>query len=375
VPTLSVICPIFNGTAFLPYFFESLSSALPEGAQLILVDDGSTERVFDTVPEFPKAGEILRLRNDQNLGYSVAVNRGFEKVNGNIIVQLNTDLVLQSNTITAMIDLIEREPEVGIVGSKLIFPTTHLIQHIGMAFGQYTKPHIYFELPSNHPLCSKTRECQITTGATVAMTHAVLEKLGPLDERYFNCNEDIDHCLKARRLGLRNFVSAESVAYHWESQSGPSRFARVEASEAIFWADWGGAYEVDLGKFVDEALDHVLACDASLHTAEFEILNLSRGVDESIVLEQLTNRWPGIEARVRQHRQLNNPVEHLWLPMALPHWVVTEPRPFIYLVDRHRELEQNVLWFRNRRRVVEEELIVDLSGAVVRTSEIFREYD
>lgn len=369
--TLSVICPIFNGVAFLPTFFESLSSALPEQAQLILIDDGSTERVFDTVPEIPKASEILRLRNDRNLGYSVAVNRAFDKANGDIIVQLNTDLILQSNSITAMIDLIEHEPKVGIVGSKLIFPTTHLIQHIGMAFGQYTKPHIYFELPSNHPLCQKTRECQITTGATVAMTRPVLKELGPLDEQYFNHNEDIDHCLKARRLGLRNFVCAESVAYHWQSQSGPSRFARVEASEAIFWARWGGAYEVDLGKFVDEALDHVLTCDPSLDTAQFEVLNLSRGVDESIVLERLTKRWPGIQGRIRQLRQLNNPVEHLWLPMVLPHWVSTEPRPFIYMVDRYRELEQNVLWFRNRQCVVKDELIVDLSGVVLRTSELF----
>jgi GT2 family glycosyltransferase len=373
VPTVSVICPIFNGMNFLPYFFQSLGSALPEQAQLILVDDGSTERVFETVPEIAKASEVLRLRNDQNLGYSVAVNRAFDAANGEIIIQLNTDLILQSNTITAMIDLIEREPKVGIVGSKLIFPTTHLIQHIGMAFGQHTKPHIYFELPSDHPLCVKTRECQITTGATVAMTRTVLEEVGRLDEQYFNCNEDIDHCLKALRSGFKNFVCAESVAYHWESQSGPSRFARVEASEAIFWAKWGGTYQVDLGQFVDEALDYVISCNPALDKARFEILNLSRGVDESIVLEHVTKRWPGIQDRTRQHRQVNNPVERLWLPMLLPYWVVDEPRPFIYLVDHYRELEDNALWFRNRRRIVEDELIVDLSAAAVRTSEVFRQ--
>lgn len=371
MPRLSVISPIFNGIAFLPSFFQSLSCALPDQSQLILVDDGSTEPVFDTVPEIPRASEVRRLRNDQNLGYSVAVNRAFDIANGDIIVQLNTDLILQSSSITAMIDLIEHEPKVGIVGSKLIFPTTGLIQHVGMAFGQYTKPHVYFELPSDHPLCKKTRECQITTGATVGMTRAVLEKLGPLNEQYFNHNEDLDHCLKAQRLGLRNFVCAESIAYHWQSQSGPARFARVEASEATFWSAWGGAYEVDLGKFVDEALDHVIAGNPSLDTATFEILNLSRGVDESIVLGRLTKRWPGIQNRVRHLRQLNNPVERLWLPMVLPHWVVAEPKPFIYLVDRYRELEENVLWFRNRQRIVEDELIVDLSAAVVTTSEVF----
>ena len=226
---VSVIVPIFNGIAFLPSFFESLRSALPDRSQLILVDDGSTEPVFHTVPEMPKISEILRLRNSRNLGYSVAVNRGFDAAKGDIIIQLNTDLILDSSSITAMIDLIEHESNVGIVGSKLIFPTTGLVQHIGMAFGNNTKPHVYFDLPSSHPLCKKTRECQITTGATVAMTRSVLEKVGPLDERYFNHNEDIDHCLKARRCGFRNFACAESVAYHWESQSGSSNSRRTNS--------------------------------------------------------------------------------------------------------------------------------------------------
>lgn len=369
---VSVIVPIFNGIAFLPAFFQSLKNALPAQSQLILVDDGSTQPVFDALPEIPQAGEILRLRNNRNLGYSVAVNRGLQAAKGEITVQLNTDLILDSSCITAMIDLITREPNVGIVGSKLIFPTTGLVQHICMAFGNSTKPHVYFELPSNHALCKKTRECQITTGATVAMTRTVLEKLGPLDERYFNHNEDIDHCLKARRFGFRNFVCAESVAYHWQSQSGPSRFARVEASEALFWSSWGGGFEIDLGRFVDEALDHVFSESPSLDAVRFEVINLSRGVDESIVLQSLAQRWPGIEDRVRDFRQLDNPAKHLWLPMVLPHWMVTEPRPFIYLVDLYRELEENVLWFQNRQRIVEDELILDLRATAVRTSEVFR---
>ena len=50
MPQVSVIVPIFNGVAFLPAFFESLDAALPHGSQVILVDDGSTEPIWDTVP-------------------------------------------------------------------------------------------------------------------------------------------------------------------------------------------------------------------------------------------------------------------------------------------------------------------------------------
>jgi GT2 family glycosyltransferase len=360
---------MFNGLAFLPAFFESLRAAIPDGSELILIDDASTEPVFEAVPDMG-ATSVVRLRNDHNVGYSVAVNRGFHCATGDVVVQLNTDLLLQSDCVSAMIQVIAREKDVGIVGSKLIFPTTGHVQHVGMAFGCHTKPHIYFGLPSDHPLCQKTREVQIMTGATVAMTRRVLDLLGPLDEQYFNHNEDVDHCLRARQRGLHNFMCAESVAHHWVSHSGPARFAQVEASEAAFWSRWGASHDVDLGLFVDEALDHALRVRPELDDIAFRVLNLSRGIDDSIVLERLARRWPDSASRLRHFRQVNNPSARLWLPLLLPHWVAGEPTPFIYLVDSHCELDENHLWFENRRRIVDHELVVDLSAVVLHTSEL-----
>lgn len=370
MPRVSVIVPIFNGLAYLPAFFDSLQAALPDDSQLILVDDGSVERVWDTVPEFPKAESVVRLRNETTLGYSAAVNRAFSQASGDVIVQLNTDLVLQPRCIRAMIDLIEAEERVGIVGSKLVYPSTGRVQHIGMAFGNHTKAHVYLDLPASHPLCEKTREMQVVTGATVAMTRHVLDLIGPLDETYFNHNEDLDHCLLAAEQGLRNFTCAESVAHHWESQSGPARFAGELAADGRFWARWGGSFEIDLGRFVDEALDHVLHEFPHLEAAPFQVLDLSRGADKAIVLERLARRWPWVGAKVRSHRQVSNPSSRLWLSLLLPHWMVSEPVPFIYLVDRHRELKENVLWFENRRLLVEDEIVVDLKGAALHTLEL-----
>lgn len=372
MPTASVIVPIFNGLSFLPAFFESLNSALPPGSQVILVDDGSSDPVFDAVPEMPLAREVIPLRHDENLGYAVTVNQGLAEATGEVVVQLNSDLVLDPQCVAAMIDLIQREKNVGIVGSKLVYPTTGRVQSVGMTFGDHSKRHFYRGLPTDHPLCRPTREVQIVTGAAVAMTRRVLDLLGPLDERYFNHNDDLDHCLRAVHHGLRNFSCAESVAYHWRSQSGPSRYARIEAAEARFWAKWAGRFVVDLGKYLDEAINHVLTVAPDLHDVAFDLVDLSRGADQPIVLERLNQRWPGLPTRARPFRQMNNPDPNLWLPLVLPHWMAADPAPFVYLVDNHRDLAENVLWFERRRDVVREELIVDLSATVVTTSELFR---
>lgn len=372
MPTTTVIVPVFNGSAYLREFFDSLERALPDGSQVIVVDDGSTEPVFDAIPELHRAGEVILLRNDRNLGYSAAVNRAFELATGDVNVQLNTDLVLDERCITAMLDLIERRPNVGIVGSRLIYPTTGLVQHVGMAFGNHSKPHIFSELPTDHPLCRDDRQLQIVTGATVAMTAQVLRAIGPLDERYFNHNEDIDHCLRAIGAGFDNWMCAASVAHHWESISGPARFARVESSEARFWSIWGGRFTTDLGQFVDEALDELFRTFPTIAEAPMQVLDLSRGADQPIVLDRVLDRWPDALAEGQSFRQMNNPQRRLSLSLVLPHWVVSQPTPFVYLVDRHRELAENALWFANRRRIVQDEVVVDLTGAVVTTQDLVR---
>ena len=367
---VSVVTSIFNGRAYLPAFFDSLAGALPDGSQLILVDDGSVEPVFDTVPEFARASEVLKLRNEQNVGYAAAVNRGCAEATGDLVVQLNTDLVLQPQTIHEMIQLVGRTSSVGVVGSKLIYPTTGLLQHIGIGFGNHTSTHVYYGLPADHPLCSRDRQVQATSAAAAAMTTRVLRKLGPLDERYFNCHEDLDYCMRAGAAGLRNYVCASSVAYHWESLSGPTRFARTRSSMATFWSKWGQTYRPDLGNYVGESLDHLLGINSMLESARFQLLNLSRGVDDAIAVAELDSRWPGVAATERNFRQTANPASSLRMPLLVPHWMLTEPTPYVYLVDRYRELQDNAYWFDTRRQIVSEELIVDLSGIAMLTSEL-----
>jgi GT2 family glycosyltransferase len=365
VPRVSVVVPIFNSIAHVPAFFEALACALPPGSQVVVVDDASTQPVLDAVPELPQAESLVRLRNATNLGYSGAVNRGFQVVTGEIVIQLDVDAIVEKNCISAMIDIIGRHSkDVGIVGSKLVYPTTGRTQSVGMAFGFHSKRHVFRHLPKDHPLCLRTREVQITTGATVAMTRRVLDQLGPLDERLYNHNLDLDHCLRAVQVGLRNFMCAESVAYHWRNQSGGVRYARVEAAEAAFWGKWSGKYRVDLGRFMDEALDHVFSVFPDLEHTPFTLLDLSRDADQPIALERLAARWPGIRKDVRYFRQMNNTSPRLWLPIVLPHGFVDEPVPFLYLVDDHQELEENAMWFDRRRRVVRQELVVDLSATV-----------
>ncbi|HSK48762.1 MAG TPA: hypothetical protein VLA05_12310, partial [Coriobacteriia bacterium] len=233
----------------------------------------------------------------------------------------------------------------------------------------HSKRHVFRHVPADHVLCRRSREVQVMSSATAALTKRVFERLGPLDEEQYNHNLDLDHCLRALELGLRNYMCANSVAYHWRNRSGPIRYARVEAAEAAFWSKWGGRYKVDLGDFFDEALAHLLSECPQLEDAPFAILDLTRGADREIALDRLEARWEGVSGRVRSFRQMGNDSDQLWLPLLVPNWLAHEPMPFIYLVDSHLELGENAMWFARRRGIVREEIIVDLSASACTTAE------
>lgn len=373
MPSISIIVPIFNGIRYLPYFLDSLAKAAPRHAEIIFVDDASTEPVLEVVsPDLP-FDSVTKLRNERNGGYSVAVNRGLTCATGDIVVQLNTDLILDSRCIEAMVDLIERTPKSGVIGSKQILPTSGRLRHIGVAYGNHTIQHIYSGLPANHPLACKTRRTQLVSGATAAITRKVLDEIGPLDERYYNTLENFDHCMKAHVRGYENYTSADSIVYHWVSQSGPARFARVEEGDAIFWADWSTSRVVDLPRFVDEALEHVVTMCPQYSNYGFEPLILGR-TDESILLECLERRWPGISSRAQYTQSFNSAHGKLWLPMELPLRAMLNPAPYLYLVDRIGELAENRMWFEARHRLVESEVILDARAAAVTSKELLAMY-
>lgn len=374
MPSVSIIVPIFNGMRYLQYFLNSLADALPPKAELIFVDDGSDEPVLEMIPSDFPAASVMKLKNERNQGYSATVNKGFAAATGDILIQLNTDLVFDHRCITAMVELIEKTPKVGVVGSKQLFPTSGLLRHIGMAFGQRRHRHIYSGMPADHPLCNKTRQMQIVSGSTVAMSKQVLAEIGPLDERYYNTRENLDHCMKAYVRGYVNYTCAESVTYHWVGQSGPARFARVEEDDALFWADWMSLRSVDLNRFVDEALNHLLSNHPQFSDFKFEPLNLCRSVDQSILIDCLEQRWNGINSKMHHTRIFNSPNKKLWLPMELPYRAMLNPAPYIYLVDRISQLSENRLWFEHRHRIVESEIVMDTTAVVMTTHELLALY-
>ena len=87
-PTVSVIIPCYNGAAFLPETLQSVLDQTHPPLEVLVIDDGSTDRSVEIAASF---GPPVRSISQKNQGESVARNRGLTEARGEWVAFLDAD--------------------------------------------------------------------------------------------------------------------------------------------------------------------------------------------------------------------------------------------------------------------------------------------
>lgn len=108
-PAISVIIPVFNGSAHIRECLDSVLAQGVDGLEIIIVDDASTDDTPAILEEYSKAsGNLVRvLRQSSNQGVSAARNRGTEAARGTYLAYVDSDDILRPDMYQHLIDLAE----------------------------------------------------------------------------------------------------------------------------------------------------------------------------------------------------------------------------------------------------------------------------
>ncbi|HTF88388.1 MAG TPA: glycosyltransferase [Planctomycetota bacterium] len=108
LPTISVVVPAFNQAAYLTRCLDALAGSSVEH-ELIVVDDSSSEAAAISVMQRAGAGY---LRLEKNSGPAVARNAGARKARGEIVVFIDSDVVVRADTLEKLARVFTDEPAV-----------------------------------------------------------------------------------------------------------------------------------------------------------------------------------------------------------------------------------------------------------------------
>ena len=106
-PSLSVIVPVYNVEKSLKRCLESILVQSWNNYEIILVDDGSTDRSAQICDSYAEKYEMIRVIHKENNGLSDTRNRGIEQASGEYVYFPDSDDWLEPNTFSDLSDVIE----------------------------------------------------------------------------------------------------------------------------------------------------------------------------------------------------------------------------------------------------------------------------
>lgn len=217
-PKVSIIIPAYNQVA---YTYRCLASVLENTGdvtyEVILADDRSTDGTV-VLPLYCKG--ITIVRSTANLGFLKNCNSAAEHARGEYIFFLNNDTQVKPGWLSSLVTLIESDPSIGMVGSKLIYPDGRL-QEAGGIFWREGNGWNYgkFDDPDK-PEYNYVKDVDYISGAAIMLSAKLWRQLGGFDERFAPAYcEDADLAFAVREAGYRVVYQPLSVVVHYEGIS------------------------------------------------------------------------------------------------------------------------------------------------------------
>jgi GT2 family glycosyltransferase len=218
-PSISIIIPVYNQIRFTLACIHSIFfHAERHDFEIIIADDQSTDETPIVFSQ--NIRHVQYHRNNTNLGFLNNCNQAAESAKGRFLIFLNNDAIVLPGWLDELIKPLEENPEIGLVGSKLIYPDNRLQEAGGIIFsdaggwnyGRFDNP--------NKSEYNYLRDVDYCSGASIAIPADLWRRSGGFDQRFSPAYyEDTDLAFQIRGIGKRVVYNPLSEVIHFEGIS------------------------------------------------------------------------------------------------------------------------------------------------------------
>lgn len=229
---LSVIIVNYNVKYFLEQCLHSVEKASESvSTEVIVVDnaslDGSTAMIREKFPS------VRLIENKDNLGFSKANNQAIKISNGEYVLLLNPDTLVEEDTFEKVVNFMDTHADAGGLGVKMIdgkgdflpeskralpTPAVSFYKIFGLS-KLFPKSKIFGKYHLGYLDKEKTHQVEILSGAFMLLRKSVLDKTGLLDETFFMYGEDIDLSYRIIKAGYKNYYFPGTTIIHYKGES------------------------------------------------------------------------------------------------------------------------------------------------------------
>lgn len=217
-PLVSIIIPVYNQ---FNYTYECVKSIIEHTQdvkyEIIIGDDVSTDETKN-ISRYIKGVKVVR--NSENLRFLLNCNNAAKHAKGKYIFFLNNDTKVTEGWLYSLVELIESDNTIGMVGSKLIYPDGRLQEAGGIIWKDASAWNYGNGQDPEQPEFNYVRDVDYISGAAIMLSKELWNKIGGFDEEFAPAYcEDSDLAFQVRQQGYRVVYQPASVVVHFEGVS------------------------------------------------------------------------------------------------------------------------------------------------------------
>ena len=217
-PLVSIVIPVYNQFAYTYLCVKSVYEHSGDVSyEILIADDCSTDltKQIDGIIH-----GLHTIHNSQNLRFLRNCNHAAKSARGKYILFLNNDTQVQEGWLKPLVELIESREDIGMVGSKLVYPDGKLQEAGGIVWRDASAWNYGRLSDPDFPEYNYVKEVDYISGAAIMIKRQLWEKIGGFDEQFAPAYcEDSDLAFEVRRNGYKVLYQPKSVVVHFEGIS------------------------------------------------------------------------------------------------------------------------------------------------------------
>jgi hypothetical protein len=222
----TVVIPNYNGIKYIESCLESIYGGTVKDVDVIVVDNSSTDGSMEVVRDkFPKVRLIV---NNENTGFSHAVNQGIEESKTPYVILLNNDTRVELDFVHELEKIMDNDRHGKVFSASAKMVSLHDRDKIDDAGDYYCALGWPFARGKGKAPDKYNNDCDIFASCAGAAIYRKelfeKDKVGLFDEEHFAYFEDIDIGYRAMICGYKNKFASKAVVYHAGSATSGSRY-------------------------------------------------------------------------------------------------------------------------------------------------------
>lgn len=217
-PLVSIIIPVFNQFRYTYTCLAAIKDHTDfDSYEIIIADDCSDD---DTTRVSRIVAGIRIVRTQKQSYFLKNCNHAAGYARGSYLLFLNNDTQVQKGWLSPLVELMERNPKAGLVGSCLIYPDGRLQEAGGIIWKDGSAWNYGNGKNPAMPEYRYVKEADYISGASILVRRSVWEALGGFDEQFAPAYcEDSDLAFSVRQLGYQVLYQPASLVVHLEGTS------------------------------------------------------------------------------------------------------------------------------------------------------------